>query len=54
MLREEQRERESQAGPTPSTEPDAGPDPTTLRSQPKLKSRVGYSTDLDHPDTSPP
>ena len=40
-----QRERESQAGFTLSAEPDAGLDPTTLRSRPELKSRVGYSTD---------
>ena len=34
------RERQSEASTTPSTDPDKGLDPTTLRSRPDLKSRV--------------
>ena len=37
---ERERERDSQVGSTPSTEPDAGLDPTTVRSLPEPKSRV--------------
>ena len=39
------RERESQAGPTLSVEPHVGPDPITLGSWPKWKSRVRCSND---------
>ena len=39
--REKERERESQAGSIPSIEPDAGLDPTTVRSSPEPKSRIG-------------
>ena len=41
---ERQRERESQAGSMPSTEPNMGLDLMTLRSWPELKSRVGHLT----------
>ena len=37
-------EQESQAGSTPSAEPDTGLNPTTLRSWPELKSWVGCFT----------
>ena len=40
----ERRERESQAGSTPSTEPDVGLDLTTMRSWPEPKSRVRHLT----------
>ena len=40
----EKRERESQADSVLSTEPDAGLDLISLRSQPELKPRVGQST----------
>ena len=40
-----QRERESQAGSTPSTEPDVGLDLMTLRSGPESKSRDRCLTD---------
>ena len=39
------REGESQAGPTPSAEPDTGLHLMTLRSRPEPKSRVGRETD---------
>jgi len=39
-----ERERESQADSALSTEPDAGLDPTTLRSFPERKPRVGGIT----------
>ena len=42
---EGERERASQAGSMPSTEPDEGLDLTTVRSWPELKSRVGRLTD---------
>ena len=41
---EREREREPQADSPLSEEPDAGLNPRTLRSPPKPKSRVGYST----------
>ena len=40
-----ERERESQAGSTLSTEPDGGLDSMTLGSWPEAKSRAGCSTD---------
>jgi len=40
-----QREKESQAGSMPSTEPDVGLNPTTPRSRPEPKSRVGCLMD---------
>ena len=39
------KEGETQADAPLSAEPHAGPDPTTLRSQPELKSRVRHLTD---------
>lgn len=42
---EKQRERESQADSTLSTEPDRGLGPSTLRSQPELKPKVGCFID---------
>ena len=41
---EREGERESQAGSTHSTEPDLGLNPTTRRSWPEPKSRVGCLT----------
>ena len=43
--RDGEAERESQADSIPGTEPDAGLDLTTLRSQPEPKPRVRHSTD---------
>ena len=42
--RERERERESQTGSTLSMETDVGLHPTTLGSQPELKSRFKHST----------
>lgn len=39
------RERKFQADSSLSMEPDAGLDPTTLRSRPEVKSRVGRQND---------
>lgn len=40
--KKEERKKASQAGSTPSTDPDPGLDLTTLRSSPKPRSKVGH------------